>query len=151
MGVSFGRDSKETPSPTDGFPLHRNAPVSGSPMRSRNCERGNGRFGDRKRNKTAQLALELAACLKRAKGEIMIVSRFTRRALTTFAGATTALLIATAGQASIMPSSLGANTQSGVQTVGCLLGAHVGPLGACIGGTRVHHCWINRFGNRVCN
>jgi hypothetical protein len=32
-----------------------------------------------------------------------------------------------------------------------LLGAHVGPVGACIGGYHHRHCWINRWGHRVCN
>jgi hypothetical protein len=40
-----------------------------------------------------------------------------------------------------------------IQAVGCAVGAHIGPLGACIGGDhRDHHrhCRIDDRGERVC-
>jgi hypothetical protein len=57
---------------------------------------------------------------------------------------------ATAAEAAMAPAPASAVVASDVQDVGCLLGAHVGPVGACVGGYR-HHCWINRWGHRVCN
>jgi hypothetical protein len=62
------------------------------------------------------------------------------------------LLVATTAQAAVSPAPAGAFATSDVQSVGCLLGAHVGPLGACLGGHTHHrHCWIDREGNQVCN
>ena len=63
-------------------------------------------------------------------------------------------LAPTAVQAAMAPAPASAYVASDVRDVGCLVGAHVGPLGACIGGYGYgyrHHCWINRWGNRVCN
>ena len=59
-------------------------------------------------------------------------------------------LAASAADAAMAPAPASAYVASDIQDAGCLLGAHVGPLGACIGGYR-HHCWINRYGRRVCN
>lgn len=59
-------------------------------------------------------------------------------------------LAASAAQAAMAPAPAASTVASDVQDVGCLLGAHVGPLGACIGGYR-HHCWIDRWGHRHCN
>jgi hypothetical protein len=65
-----------------------------------------------------------------------------------------AMLLAPASANAMSPAPIGAYAASDVQNVGCLLGAHIGPLGACVGGYGYgyrHHCWINRWGNRVCN
>jgi hypothetical protein len=59
-------------------------------------------------------------------------------------------LAAGAAEAAMAPAPVAGYVTSDVQDVGCLLGAHVGPVGACVGGYR-HHCWINRWGHRVCN
>lgn len=64
----------------------------------------------------------------------------------------TMALASSAAQAAMAPAPAGAYVVADVQNVGCLLGAHVGPVGACVGGTGYrHHCWINRWGHRVCN
>lgn len=66
------------------------------------------------------------------------------------AGAT--MLAISTAQAAMAPATASDFATPDVQTVGCLLGAHVGPVGACIGGHHHHHhCWINRWGHRVCD
>ncbi|MGA2045871.1 MAG: hypothetical protein ABSG83_21190 [Roseiarcus sp.] len=47
------------------------------------------------------------------------------------------------------PAALASNPQ--VQPAGCFLGAHVGPLGGCVGGYHHRHCWIDRWGHRRCD
>lgn len=63
------------------------------------------------------------------------------------AGLLTAATTAEAAMAPVFPAASNAE----IQTVGCFLGAHLGPLGACIGGGyHRRHCWINRWGHRRC-
>jgi hypothetical protein len=72
--------------------------------------------------------------------------------LAVLAAAGAMLLVATTAQAAISPVPAAAYATSDIQSAGCLLGAHVGPLGACLGGHTHHrHCWIDHEGNRVCN
>lgn len=61
------------------------------------------------------------------------------------------VLVATTAQASISPAPASTYQNPDVQNVACLLGAHIGPAGVCIGGYHHRHCWINRWGHRVCN
>ena len=63
----------------------------------------------------------------------------------------TVLLGASVAQAAMSPAAVDAQPDSEIQTVGCLLGAHVGPVGGCIGGYHHRHCWIDHWGHRVCN
>ena len=76
--------------------------------------------------------------------------------LAAFAAASAMWLAATTGQAAILPASPGAYSAPNVQLAWCAIGAHIGPLGACVGGPGYrpgyyHHCWHNRWGQRVCN
>ena len=66
------------------------------------------------------------------------------------------LATATIAQAAVAPAPGSLYSTSDIQTVDCAVGAHIGPLGACIGGDdRDHHrdhrhCWTNDRGERVC-
>ncbi|MGD0188458.1 MAG: hypothetical protein ABSC25_24895 [Roseiarcus sp.] len=66
------------------------------------------------------------------------------------------LATVTIAQAGMAPAPGTSYSTSDTQTVGCAVGAHIGPLGACIGGDhRDHHrdhrdCWTNDQGERVC-
>jgi hypothetical protein len=76
------------------------------------------------------------------------------RSFAALVGAGAMFLAATTAQAAMAPAPAGMYATSDIQTVGCLLGAHVGPAGVCIGGYHPyyhHRCWINRWGRRVCN
>ena len=59
-------------------------------------------------------------------------------------------------QAAVAPAAGSLYSTSDIQTVECAVGAHIGPLGACIGGEdRDHHrdhrdCWTNDRGERIC-
>jgi len=71
--------------------------------------------------------------------------------------AAAALLSATSlANAAIAPPAPKQFANPEVQSVWCALGAHIGPLGACIGGygwgPRYHyrHCWYDHWGRRVC-
>ena len=79
----------------------------------------------------------------------MMSREFIGRSFGTLVAAGTLFLAATTAQAAMLPAPVSAG--SDVQTVACLLGAHVGPAGVCIGGYHHHHCWINHWGRRVCN
>ena len=60
--------------------------------------------------------------------------------------------VATSAQAAMAPAPTSVYAASDIESAGCLLGAHVGPLGACGGGYHHdRHCWVNRWGHRVCN
>lgn len=64
------------------------------------------------------------------------------------------LAASTGAQAAMSPPSGSVYVASDAQEAGCLLGAHVGPVGACLGGNGYHrhrHCWVNRWGREVCN
>ena len=85
-----------------------------------------------------------------------MIRKIMDRSFQALVGAGAMVLVATTAQAAMSPASM--PSTSNVQTVACLLGAHVGPAGVCIGGYRpgyragyVHRCWINRWGRRVCN
>jgi len=61
------------------------------------------------------------------------------------------LTVSNTAEAAMAPVSPAASTAD-VQPVDCFLGAHLGPLGACVGGGYHHrHCWINRWGHRRCD
>ncbi|MFZ1965124.1 MAG: hypothetical protein WAU78_16960 [Roseiarcus sp.] len=66
------------------------------------------------------------------------------------------LATVTIAQAALAPAPAFPYSVPDVQTVECVVGAHIGPLGACIGGEhRDHHrdhrnCWTNNRGERVC-
>jgi len=69
-------------------------------------------------------------------------------------GAGALFLAASASQASILPAPAAQYSAPDVQLAWCAVGAHIGPVGGCIGGWGPgyrHHCWINRYGRRVCN
>ncbi len=59
-------------------------------------------------------------------------------------------------QAAVTQTPASSYSTSDIQTVDCVVGAHLGPLGACIGGDRHgdhrdhRHCWTNDRGERVC-
>ena len=62
------------------------------------------------------------------------------------------LLSAAISQAAMAPAPNASYAGSDIQLAWCAVGAHIGPVGACIGHVhRYHHCWINRWGHRVCN
>ena len=61
------------------------------------------------------------------------------------------LLSATLSQAAMAPAPAATYAGSDIQLAWCAVGAHIGPVGACIGGYHRHHCWYNRWGHRVCN
>jgi hypothetical protein len=84
--------------------------------------------------------------------------------LATIAAAGGLFLATASAQAAMTPFAAPQYSISNVQPVFCAIGAHIGPLGACIGGPgyiapragyyahpAYRHCWINRWGNRVCN
>jgi len=98
-------------------------------------------------------SLWIIALWSNLKGNKTMLSReFLGGSLASLVVAGAMLLAPVTAQAAMSPAPVGAYAASDVQNVGCLLGAHVGPLGACIGGTGYrHHCWINRWGHRVCN
>jgi hypothetical protein len=74
-----------------------------------------------------------------------------------------ALVLATASaQAAMAPFAAPQYSNPDVQRVlVCAVGAHIGPVGACVGGVApragyyahpaYRHCWINANGRRVCN
>src|SRR5580658_10070035 len=67
------------------------------------------------------------------KGNKTMLSReFLGGSLASVVVAGAMLLAPVTAQAAMSPAPLGAYAASDVQNVGCLLGAHVGPLGACI-------------------
>ena len=74
---------------------------------------------------------------------------------TLFAAGAMFLASATA-QAAMAPSSAGQYATPDIQLAWCAVGAHIGPLGACIGGPGWgpgyhRHCWHNQWGRWVCN
>lgn len=61
----------------------------------------------------------------------------------------------TIAQAALAPAPAFLYSTLDIQTVECAVGAHLGPLGACIGERRDHlrdhrDCWTNDRGERVC-
>jgi hypothetical protein len=79
---------------------------------------------------------------------------------TALIGAAASVLTASAGQAAMLPAPGSAYSSPDVQLAWCAAGFRLGPLGACIAGGPGPvwhgpgwrgHCWINRWGNRVCN
>jgi hypothetical protein len=81
-----------------------------------------------------------------------MLSRKSRRgSLAAFVAAGAMLLSATISQAAMAPAPAATYAASDIQLAWCAIGAHIGPLGACIGGYHHRHCWINRWGHRVCN
>jgi hypothetical protein len=85
----------------------------------------------------------------------MLSRKLKHRSLAALAGAGAMFLAATASQAAILPSPTEQNSTPDIQLAWCAVGAHIGPVGACIGGPgyyhHYHHCWINHWGHRVCN
>ncbi|WP_158813187.1 hypothetical protein [Methylocapsa sp. S129] len=74
------------------------------------------------------------------------------RSLAALALAGATILAASTAQAAMAPAPVSVYAASDIESAGCLLGAHVGPLGACVGGYHHdRHCWVNRWGHRVCN
>ena len=58
-------------------------------------------------------------------------------------------LSAHAAMAPAPPASVSAPD---VQLAWCAIGAHIGPIGGCIGGSGGRsRCWVNRWGHRVCD
>ena len=81
---------------------------------------------------------------------------FSWRSLGLCAIASAALLASNLAEAAMQPVPAGQDQRPDVQLAWCAVGAHIGPVGACIGGSGYrrgyyHHCWINRWGRRVCN
>jgi len=63
------------------------------------------------------------------------------------------LATVTIAQAALAPAPAFRYSAPDVQTVECAVGAHIGPVGACIGGDRRdhrRHCWVDDRGERVC-
>jgi hypothetical protein len=84
----------------------------------------------------------------------MLSRKWTRGSLAALVAAGAMLLSASLSQAAMAPAPNASYAGSDVQLAFCALGAHIGPVGACIGhvhGYGYHHCWINRWGHRVCN
>jgi hypothetical protein len=90
----------------------------------------------------------------------MLSSKLKHRSLPALAAAGAMFLAATASQAAILPATAELHsTPPDIQLAWCAVGAHIGPVGACIGGPGYYghrgywhgHCWINRWGHRVCN
>jgi len=65
------------------------------------------------------------------------------------------LLSAAISQAAMAPAPGAGYAGSDIQLAFCAVGAHVGPVGACIGSYHhyhgYNHCWYNHWGHRVCN
>ncbi|MGO9741210.1 MAG: hypothetical protein ACLPN5_06795 [Roseiarcus sp.] len=85
----------------------------------------------------------------------MLSRKSTRGSLAALVAAGAMLLSATVSQAAMAPAPAPSYAGSDIQLAFCVVGAHIGPVGACIGQFhryhRYHHCWINRWGHRVCN
>jgi hypothetical protein len=84
----------------------------------------------------------------------MLSRKLKHRSLAALAGAGAMFLAATASQAAILLSPAEQYSRPNIQLAWCAVGAHIGPVGACIGGPGYYgyrHCWINRWGHRVCN
>jgi hypothetical protein len=89
----------------------------------------------------------------------MLSCKLRDRSLAALAGVGAMFLAATVSQAAILPAPAELNsTPPDIQLAWCAVGAHIGPVGACIGGPGYGHrgywrghCWINRWGHRVCN
>jgi hypothetical protein len=64
-----------------------------------------------------------------------------RGALAAIAGGGAMLLAATTVQAAMAPSPVGSYEPSDVQVIGCDVGVHVGPIGACAGGHHDRRNW----------
>ena len=63
------------------------------------------------------------------------------------------LATVTIAQAALAPAPASSYSAPDIQTVACIVGAHIGPLGACIGGyhhEHHRHCWTDDQGERVC-
>ena len=61
-----------------------------------------------------------------------------------------------AADAAMAPISVGQYATPDVHSAWCAVGAHIGPLGACIGGPGWgpgyhRHCWHTQWGRWVCN
>jgi hypothetical protein len=122
-------------------------------------------FPDRLQSGPPQRAKEQIACKSvpnasrprdaSPKEEIMFSIRLNGGARVALA-AGALLATATFAQAAVLPASAPSYSPSDIQTIDCAVGAHIGPLGACIGGDdRDHHhyhhkCWTNDRGERVC-
>lgn len=70
------------------------------------------------------------------------------------------LLAATTAHAAMAPTPAAPHSNPDIQLAWCAAGLALGPLGGCIvGGPNYYgpgyyhrrHCWVNRWGNRVCN
>jgi hypothetical protein len=89
--------------------------------------------------------------------KVMLSLKLRHRFLAALAGAM--VLAATTAQAAMLPAPAAEYSTPDIQLAWCAVGAHIGPLGACIGGPGYYghrgyghrHCWINRWGHRVCN
>jgi hypothetical protein len=82
----------------------------------------------------------------------MILRNLIGCSLAALATAGVMFVTASTAQAAMSPAPASAYAATDTQEVGCLLGAHLGPLGACLGGEHRHrHCWIDRWGRQVCN
>jgi hypothetical protein len=78
------------------------------------------------------------------------------RSFVALASAGAMLLAATTAEAAMSPAPAAQYSKPEVQLAYCAAGLHVGPVGACIGGRpgvrrAYRHCWVNRWGRRVCN
>ena len=82
----------------------------------------------------------------------MLTRKLRSGSLAALVAAGAMLLSATISQAAMAPAPNASYAGSDIQLAWCAVGAHIGPVGACIGHVhRYHHCWINRWGHRVCN
>jgi len=106
----------------------------------------------------------------------MISRKLMGGSLAALAGAGAMILAATTAQAAMLPAPAGRYSTPDVQLAWCSVGAHIGPLGACMGGpgygyghagyyghpdyyghrgyyghAAYRHCWANQWGRRVCN
>jgi hypothetical protein len=86
----------------------------------------------------------------------MLSRKLTGRALGSLVGVGLALIAASSAEAAMSPSDGNRYSTPDVHMAWCAVGAHIGPIGGCIGGPGYgpgwrRHCWINHWGRRVCN
>jgi hypothetical protein len=82
----------------------------------------------------------------------MVLRKSKSRSLAALVAASAMLLSTAISQAAMAPAPGATYAPSDIHLAWCAVGAHIGPVGACIGSYhRWRHCWYNRWGRQVCN